>query len=212
MGKVVTGLFGKGLYSPKVAARVAQIRYQNFQAWAKANLIHPAFQSSIEKKSESVYSYYDLLLIRLIKRLRDKHFKTKQIKVALDTIAMMSGNDPHGWTRATILIDANMIVAVLPEKRDWPIAASKGPQKIEVIFFPELMKELERELVPNQFHYVEIDPEVMGGAPVVKGTRIPTNLVRLVREGGQDPKEAYPELNDLQVKDAIAYEEFLVAA
>jgi len=204
--------FGRGLYSPRVAARVAQIRYQSFQAWAKANLLHPAFQFRWDKKTENIYSYYDLLLIRLIKRLRDKGFRTKTIKKTLDVVSTMSGGDPYAWTRATICVDDKIIVAFLSERPEWnPIAASKGPQKMEVVFFPELIGELKRELVPAQFRYVEIDPEVLAGTPVIKGTRIPTSIVHLMWMEGQDPKEAYPELTNEQIKDAEAYEEFLVA-
>lgn len=209
---MVRDTFGKGLYSPKVAARVAKIRYQNFQAWEKANLLHPAFQVEIGKRTENVYSYYDLLLIRLIRRLRDKGFRTKTIKKTLDVIATMSGGDPYGWTRATICVDVDLIVAFLPEKPEWnPIAASKGPQKMEVVFFPELIEELKRELVPERFRYVEIDPEVLAGTPVIKGTRIPTSIVHLLKQEGQDPKEVYPDLANEQIEDAEAYEEFLVA-
>ncbi len=202
--------FGKGLYSAKVASRIAKIRYQNFQAWAKVNLLHPTFQIQWDKKTESIYSYYDLLLIRLVKRLRDKGFRTKVIKVALDTVSAMSGGDPLAWTRSTIVINANMIVAYLPEKPEWnPIAASKGPQRIEVVFFPELIEELKRELVPARFRYVEIDPQVLSGFPVIKGTRIPTALVYSIKMEACDPKEAYPRLTDDEISDAISYEEFL---
>lgn len=209
---MVVDRFGTGLYSPRVAARVAKIRYQNFQAWAKANLVHPAFQIQIGRRAEGVYSYYDLLLIRLIRRLREKGFSTKTIRKALDVISSMSGGDPYAWTKATICVDVDLIVALLAGRPEWcPVAASKGPQKMEVVFFPELIEELKRELVPERFRYVEIDPEVLGGSPVVRGTRIPTSVVRLIEEEGEDPKEAYPDLTDEQINDARAYEAFLVA-
>ncbi len=209
---MVINTFGTGLYSPKVASRVARVRYQNFQAWAKANLLHPVFQIPIGRRTENIYSYYDLLLIRLIRRLREKRFRTKTIKKALDVISSMSGGDSYAWTRATICVDADLIVAFLPEKQEWnPVAASKGPQKMEVIFFPELIEELKRELVPERFRYIEIDPRVLAGAPVIKGTRIPTSVVYSIKKEGQDPKEAYPDLTNDQIKDAEAYEEFLLA-
>lgn len=204
--------FGRGMYSPKVAAHVAQIRYQDFQAWGKANLLHPIFQFPKGKRYENIYTYFDLLLIRLIKRLRQKGFRTKLIKRTLDTIYIVSGGDPYAWTKATILVDANLIVAIFPDKPEWnPMAASEGPQKMERVFFPELMNELKRELVPERFRYVEIDPEILGGAPIIKGTRIPTNLIYEMIHENINPLEAYPDLIDEQVSDANKYEEYLVA-
>jgi uncharacterized protein (DUF433 family) len=204
---------GNGLYSAKMASRIARIRYQNFQAWAKANLLHPSFQVNWDKKTESIYSYYDLLLIRLVKRLRDRGFSTKVIKVALDTVSTMSGGDPLAWTRTTMVVDTNIIVAFLSEKPEWnPVASSKGTQKMEIVFFPELMEELKRELIPDTFRKIEIDPRVLSGTPVVKGTRIPTALVYSIKVAGGDPKVAYPGLTDDDVNDAVNYEESLATS
>ena len=84
---------------------------------------------------------------------------------------------------------------------------------MEVVFFPELIQELKDGLVPpSQFPYVEVDNEVLGGMPVIKGTRISTRAVASVKESGGDPREAYPDLTREQVENAEAYEEFLVAA
>jgi uncharacterized protein (DUF433 family)/DNA-binding transcriptional MerR regulator len=205
--------FGVGLYTPKVASRVARIRYQNFQAWAKANLTHAARKPVGRKRLESVYSFYDLLLIRLIVRLKSQGAKPRQIRTALDTVDLMSGGESHAWLRATILYDAEakVVVAVLAQRSDWnPIAASKGTQKMAVVFFPDLIDELKDELVPpGRFPYIEIDPEVLGGAPVIKGTRISTKAVVSVLESGAEPRRAYPTLSGEQVANAQAYEKFL---
>ncbi len=202
----------EGLYSAKVASRIARIRYQNFQAWAKANLLHPTFKIQWDKKSESVYSYYDLLLIRLVKRLKDKGFRIKNIKAALDTIYDMSGEDPLAWTKSIIKVTDNIIAVYLSDKPEWnPVAASRGPQKMAVVFFPKLIEELKSDLIPNKFQHIEIDPQVLSGTPVIKGTRIPVALIFSIKREGGNPKEAYPKLTDDDISDAISYEEFLTA-
>ena len=81
-----------------------------------------------------------------------------------------------------------------------------------VALFPELVEELETDLVPKRFQQVKIDPEILAGAPVLAGTRVPTQAVLLTRRSGQDPREAYPVLTEEQVEAAIAYEEFLEQA
>jgi len=206
--------FGVGLYSPKVAARVARIRYRSFQAWAKANLVHGSHKPVGRAKTECIYSFNDLLLIRLIVRLKAQGAKPKQIKTALNTVELASNAEPHAWLQSTILYDAGaqVVVAILPGTPKWnPVAASKGPQTMAVIFFPELVKELKDELVPQaRFPHIEIDPEVLGGAPVIKGTRISTRAIVSVIESGAKPRQAYPNLTDKQVTDAQAYEMFLV--
>jgi uncharacterized protein (DUF433 family)/DNA-binding transcriptional MerR regulator len=207
---VATMGFGVGAYSPSVAARVARIEYQNFQAWAKANLLHPT-PVAFDAKRENIYTYRDLLLIRLIMRLREKGVRTKEIKAALETIEMMSGGDRDAWMKATIIVTDGVVAVFFPDKPEWnPVAAALGTQKMAVVFFPNLINELKEELLPaDRFPYIEIDPEVLGGAPVIKGTRITTRAIASVRESGENPKEAYPSLTDQQIANAEAYEEFL---
>jgi uncharacterized protein (DUF433 family) len=204
---------GVGACSPSVAARVARIKYQNFQAWAKANLLHPR-RVALDSKTESVYTYKDLLLIRLIMRLRENGIRPREIKAALETIEMMSGGDRDASMKSTILVTGGVVAVFFPDKPEWnPVAASQGPQKMAVVFFPELIEELKAELVPIDLSpYIEVNPEILGGAPVVKGTGISTRAVVSVKESGQDPHEAYSELTEEQIKNAEAYEEFLAAA
>lgn len=67
---------------------------------------------------------------------------------------------------------------------------------------------------------IEVDPTVMTGKPVIKGTRIPVELIlRKLAEGatGEDLFDAYPRLTreDLQAAlryaaDVLAHEETLV--
>lgn len=202
-----------GFYSPRVAAKVARIRYQNFQAWAKASLLHPK-KVRLGKREESVYTYADLLLIRLILRLRQHEVRPKAIKTALKTITALAEGDPHAWMKATMYVESGMIVVVFPDREDWnPIAASKGTQKLSLVFFPELREELEHELVPpERFPFIEIDPQVLGGMPVVRGTRVSTRSIAEVAASGEDPVKAYPELKPDQIRNARDYEEFLAAA
>jgi uncharacterized protein (DUF433 family) len=149
----------------------------------------------------------------LILRLRQEGFPPREIKRALDVIRDMSEGDPHAWMKSSIYIDGKLIVAILSGAARWnPVAASKGPQKMAVVFFPELIKELERELVPDRFQHVEVNPEILGVAPVIKGTRIPTHAVVEQIHLGQDPQIAYPILISEQIVDAKAYEEFLDVA
>lgn len=205
---------GRGMYSPRLAARIGRIKYQSFQAWAKANLIHAEKKPIGDRKTESIYSFYDLLLIRLIVRLKAEGARPREIRAALDTIDMLYEREPHAWRKVILMFskEANVIVVVTPDKPDWnPLAASRGPQKLAVVFFPDLTKELQDELAPpDKFPHVEIDPEILGGVPVIKGTRISTRAVATCAV--EDVRKAYPKLTEEQIKNAQDYEKFLTAA
>ena len=55
---------------------------------------------------------------------------------------------------------------------------------------------------------IEIDPEVMLGKPVTRGTRIPVELIlRKLAEGATeaDLLDGYPRLSEADIKAALAY-------
>jgi uncharacterized protein (DUF433 family) len=55
---------------------------------------------------------------------------------------------------------------------------------------------------------IVVDPKVLVGKPVVKGTRIPVSLILNLLEHGYDfprIREDYPILTDEDIKAAIAY-------
>jgi len=61
---------------------------------------------------------------------------------------------------------------------------------------------------------IEMDPGVMLGKPVIRGTRIPVELIlRKLGEGAteQELLEAYPRLTAVDIRAAMAYAADLVA-
>ena len=55
---------------------------------------------------------------------------------------------------------------------------------------------------------IEINPEIMLGKPVIRGTRIPVELVlRRLAEGASEGEliDAYPSLTSEDIKAALAY-------
>lgn len=55
---------------------------------------------------------------------------------------------------------------------------------------------------------IEVNPAVMHGKPVIKGTRIPVELLlRKLGEGATVAEllDAYPRLSDVDVKAALSY-------
>lgn len=180
----------------------------------RANLLEPRLTTVSKGRREGVYTYRDLLLMRLIMRLRSAGAKAKAIRTALQTIAVVNDGDPEAWMRARLYVDEGIVAVIFPEKPEWsPMAASHGPQKMALVFFPQLIKELADELVPpERFPHVEVDPTVLGGAPVVRGTRISTRAVASTYESGEDPVDVYPALTKEQAENARAFEEFLSAA
>ena len=59
----------------------------------------------------------------------------------------------------------------------------------------------------EEFKWIEVNPEICGGKPVIRGTRIPVKLVLELLANGwtiSDIKEEY-DLTEEQIKDAIRF-------
>ncbi|NJM13020.1 MAG: DUF433 domain-containing protein [Synechococcaceae cyanobacterium SM1_2_3] len=57
-------------------------------------------------------------------------------------------------------------------------------------------------------NHIDMNPGIMLGKPVIRGTRIPVELIlRKLGEGAseQDLLDAYPHLNSQDIRAAIAY-------
>jgi uncharacterized protein (DUF433 family) len=66
----------------------------------------------------------------------------------------------------------------------------------------------------NWRDHIHSDPKVLGGKPVIKGTRISVELVlEYFAEGGtvEDVIKAYPHISEDQVKAAITFAHDLLA-
>lgn len=60
---------------------------------------------------------------------------------------------------------------------------------------------------------IEINPEILGGKPVIKGTRIPVYLIiKLLAAGYSNKKilEAYPSLKEEDIKASLEYAESIL--
>ena len=60
----------------------------------------------------------------------------------------------------------------------------------------------------NIAEHITVDPQVMLGKPVIRGTRIPVELLlRKLSEGATEQTliEAYPQLKPVQIQAALAY-------
>ena len=61
---------------------------------------------------------------------------------------------------------------------------------------------------------IEIDPAIMLGKPVIRGTRIPVELIlRKLAEGATEAEilDAYPKLSVADIKAALAYAANMIA-
>jgi uncharacterized protein (DUF433 family) len=126
----------------------------------------------------------------MLRSLREGRLDLDSAGTALAHLYQRLGPPSAGWAAAHIYIVGNRIFAEQPD--DWGITlASQYGQTVEPRLFGSLFEDLRRLepdqsfVVPSEFWgYVNINPEIMGGLPTLKGTRVPTETVaRLFTQG-----------------------------
>lgn len=80
-------------YSGKHAAEVVGISYRQLDYWARTDLIRPSLADARGSGSRRLYSYRDLVELKLIKSLLDQGIKLEQIRAAFDYLRDQLGED-----------------------------------------------------------------------------------------------------------------------
>jgi DNA-binding transcriptional MerR regulator len=85
-------------YRGAVAAKAAGISYRQLDYWARTELVEPTVQNAQGSGSQRLYSFTDILVLKLVKRLLDTGISLQQIRVAVDQLREEGINDLSGTT------------------------------------------------------------------------------------------------------------------
>ena len=164
------------------------------------------------------YSYADLTIIKIMRLLRDDRLDLTSVGIALKHLFERLGPPSKGWADAHVYIVGKKIYAELPDEWETTTATQFG-QRVETRMFGDLfsiLRDQEEEgaiLIPKDYlRYVEINPNVMGGEPVIRGTRVPTSMLAMLRQKGKtlgDIADLYHPIPRETIAKALDYENFL---
>ncbi len=208
----------QGLYSTAQVSRLARIPVSTLYEWRRRGIIRPSLEL-VESGlvADEGYSYSDLTLVRIIKALRDKHLDFDSAAKAILHLYERLGPPDRGWANERVYVVGNRIYIDRPD--EWEVTdATELGQKVMEMLFGDLFEELREGdeeasiIVPPQFRkYVQVKPEVMGGEPVIRDTRIPTSTIvaLLAKYDIQRLKQLYRCIPPEKIEKAIEYERYL---
>lgn len=205
-----TNIGWNGYYSTSQVARLAGIPGSTLYKWKRKGIVRPTVQIfSGDKLVEEGYSYADLAIIKLLRGLRNKQINLRSLAIVLRHLfdRLGSFNNPE-WELSHIYILGKEVYAQKPDEWDTTVATRHG-QKL-MLRFAELFEEEAGILVPKDFeNYVEINPDIMDGQPVVRNTRLPTATLAMMHQQGSsysELAELYAPIPRRTIQKAIEYE------
>lgn len=80
-------------YRGPIAARAAGITYRQLDYWARTSLVVPSVRSATGSGSQRLYSFRDVLVLKVVKRLLDTGVSLQQIRVAVDVLRSRGVDD-----------------------------------------------------------------------------------------------------------------------
>jgi len=89
-------------YRGPTACNAAGITYRQLDYWARTGLIEPTVRGAKGSGSQRLYSFQDILLLKVVKRLLDAGISLQQIRTAVQHLRARGTDD---LTRVTLMSD-----------------------------------------------------------------------------------------------------------
>ena len=206
MNQSVRFLPPRGHYLAHEAGRLAGVSGQTIGQWARRGYI----RSSQSDGPPRVYSYQDVAEAMVVHELLERGIEHRRIK---ETIKNLRESSANAWplTHARLATVGRRVVTE-GEGRYYEV--SDIPWHLLALDSDDLARiasDLRRggwaaKDRPDLQH-IEVDPERLSGRPVIRGTRVPAELVaELARTPGgrEEAREGYG-VADNEIDDAIAW-------
>ena len=142
-------------YRGPVACAAAGITYRQLDYWARTELVVPSVRGAHGSGTQRLYSFRDILVLRIVKRLIDTGVSLPNIRAAVDHLAVRSSEDV---ARMTLMSDGASIYEC--SSPDEIIDLLAGGQGVFGIAIGKVWSEVEGSLATLQG---EFNGEVQSG-------------------------------------------------
>ena len=99
-------------YRGPQACKIVGITYRQLDYWTRTKLVEPSINPATGSGSQRLYSFNDLLQLKIIKSLLDAGASLQKVREALDTARSTLNDD---WSKVTIVADQSGVYALTSE-------------------------------------------------------------------------------------------------
>ena len=128
-------------YRGPTACNAAGITYRQLDYWARTGLVDPTVRGATGSGTQRLYSFRDILLLKVIKRLLDAGISLQQIRVAVQHLRARGTDD---LTRVTLMSDGASVYECT--SNDEVIDLLQGGQGVFGIAIGGVWREIEGSL------------------------------------------------------------------
>ncbi|MBF0582067.1 MULTISPECIES: MerR family transcriptional regulator [Corynebacterium] len=142
-------------YRVPIACQVAGISYRQLDYWARTKLVQPTIRNAHGSGSQRLYSFRDILVLKIVKGLLDTGISLQNIRKAVGKLENLGVDDLSG---ITLVSDGTTVYECRsPEE---VIDLLNGGQGVFGIAVPGLMKELTGTITAFPSEKITQDPAI----------------------------------------------------
>ncbi len=93
-------------YRVPIACQVAGITYRQLDYWARTNLVNPSIRTARGSGSQRLYSFKDVLVLKIVKRLLDTGISLQNIRLAVESLR---DRGVHELSELTLVSDGTTV-------------------------------------------------------------------------------------------------------
>ena len=147
-----------GYRVPEVC-KVIGISYRQLDYWARTGLVTPSVREAGGSGTQRLYSFQDLVQLKVIKRLIDAGISLQRVRKAIQYLRQNKSNGPSG---VTLMSDGVSIYAC--ESEDEIIDLVKRGQGVFAIALDKVWEDLSHSLRPRQDRKHSVRPGTLARA------------------------------------------------
>ena len=140
-------------YRVPIACQVAGITYRQLDYWARTNLVKPSIRNARGSGSQRLYSFKDVLVLKIVKRLLDTGISLQNIRLAVESLRERGVND---IAEITLVSDGTSVYEC--HNNEQVIDLLSGGQGVFGVAIPGIMKELSGTI--SSFPAERVDPDL----------------------------------------------------
>lgn len=144
-------------YRVPIACQVADITYRQLDYWARTKLVEPSIRTARGSGSQRLYSFKDILVLKIVKRLLDTGISLQNIRLAVDKLRDLGVDD---LAQITLVSDGKTVYEC--RSTEEVIDLLGGGQGVFGIAVPGIVKELHGTIAAFPSEQIESgEPTVM---------------------------------------------------
>ncbi|MCA1822671.1 MAG: MerR family transcriptional regulator [Mycobacteriales bacterium] len=128
-------------YRPPTACAVAGISYRQLDYWARTNFVLPTIRDASGSGTQRLYSFRDIALLKVVKRLLDSGVSLQKVRAAVDRLRERGVSD---LSDVTLMSDGNTIYECTSDQE--VIDLVRGGQGVFGIAVDKVIHEVEGTL------------------------------------------------------------------